>query len=355
MRLLLSLLLASSLAGCALLATFVPPDARQIDTWLADDEYGHLLDALLHSRPGDAGHEYLLAKEQLIHRKADSFANDAAQKSHTLARQGQWQEALAVSNAALRLYPHSTLLQENREKIEQLQLQASAQLEARLRLIHAESLARALPVHEQRAATLPDSMQVQQELATLHQQARDLGMELISQGRMELARKNFQDARHKLSLALRLAPGPEARQANRELLQQQAPPRSTSGAVDDPDRRTRADELLPQYHAAWQSQNWHEAQRLLALLELEPEIPDELPQLRSELAEKIADIVSRLILQGNTLYTEEKYEQALATWRKAKILDPDNPHLEAQILRGQRVLEKLQALQEKSQERQPAQ
>jgi len=58
--------------------------------------------------------------------------------------------------------------------------------------------------------------------------------------------------------------------------------------------------------------------------------------------------VLQLISHGDRLYREEHIEDALAIWRQAASLDPDNSGIKRRIERANRVIERLQQIRIKS-------
>ncbi|MEW6646608.1 MAG: tetratricopeptide repeat protein [Pseudomonadota bacterium] len=344
-RLLLIFMLPMLLHGCAYLASVSGDVDHQIEQWVQQQEYGKALSALSYIKPQHPDYARLMKKRDAVVRQAEQYARDTANQSAELARQGQWAQALELSTAALKRFPESSVLQHNHQRLLQQQAARLDEIDLELLQARAEGLLHLLPVYTSRATVDPYSWRARYDLRQLQEEAAEVSGELTRRGRLALERKDMVSARRSLNLALRLSPGPETRQANKELLRRLAPAvPATSGKASVEDE---TQELLQQYRQAYDSKNWIEAQRLLALLELQPTPPQELPQLRSELNAEVAEVVNRHTEQGITLYSRGKYEQALAAWRKAQQLDPANERVATHIERAERVLEKLRALQEK--------
>ncbi|GAB4288425.1 MAG: hypothetical protein Kow0096_00800 [Thiohalomonadaceae bacterium] len=347
-RLLLILLLPPLLGGCAYLASVSGDVDRQLDQWVQQQEYGKALNALGYIKPQHPDYARLMKKRDTIARRAEQYARDTASQSAELVRQGQWQQALELSATALKHLPESSVLQHNHQRLLQQQAARLEELELELLQARAEGLLHLLPVYGDRANVDPYSWRAQHDLRQLREEAAEVSGELTRRGRLALEHKDMNSARRSLNLALRLSPGPETKQANKELLRRLAPPTPpTARVASKPGGEEETQELLQQYRQAYDSKNWVEAQRLLALLELQPTPPEELSQLRSELDAEVAEVVNHHTEQGIALYSRGKYEQALAAWRKAQQLDPANARVTTHIERAERVLDKLRALQEK--------
>lgn len=345
------LLLLLMLNGCSLLATVSGDLNTQLDHWEAAQEYGKALAALEHVRPEHPDYAQLMKRREAIRLKATRYESDTIAQATALARQGQWGEALARYDEARARLPASTALREGRAALEQQRTARLSALETELLLARGEGLAQLLPVQTARAAADPRSWRTQRELRQVRQEAERLGAELTRIGSAALERQELETARRSLSLALRLHATPEAQQAHREVQRRLAPPSSPpakpASAPVKPVGEDEQRELLQRYRNAFKARNWDEARRLLAQLEGQPAPPPETAALRRQLDAEIGREVEQFTKQGITLYSNGNYEEALTAWRKAQQLDPDNERVRAHIERAERVLKKLQTLQEK--------
>jgi tetratricopeptide (TPR) repeat protein len=344
---LLSLLLLLTLNGCAYLASVSGDVESHVERWVAEQEYGKALAALSHIKPEHPDYAALMKKRAAIARRAGQYERETVNQGMELARQGQWEQALERTALALSRLPDSSVLQDSQRRLLQQQAARLEQLELELLLARGEGLLRVLPVYSTRASVAPHAWSTQSDLRTAQAEAARVGAELTRLGRVALERKELDKARRTLSLALRLHPDPETKQANQELLRRLGPPAPAAKAAGKTAREDETPELLQRYRQAYADKNWGEAQRLLALLELQPTPPDELAQLRGELNAEVAEAVNQHTERGIALYSRGKYAQALAAGRKAQQLDPANERVNAHVERAERVLEKLRALQEK--------
>lgn len=345
-RHLLPLLLSLSLNGCAYLASISDDLDAQLERWVAQQEYGKALAALSHVRPQHADYAQLMRQRAAIQLKAEQYERDTVTQAAELARQGQWAEALERYDQALSRLPDGKILQTGQARLQQQQATRLDLLELDLLIARGEGLLRLLPVYSTRASVDPRSWRAQREWRVAREDAEHIANALIQHGRSALEHNDLGKARRSLPLALRLHPSPDTKLANQELLRRLGPPTPAKATVK-PGREDETRELLARYREAYGNKEWDEAQRLLALLELQPSPPEELPQLRSELNAEVAEAVNRLTEQGITLYSNGTYEQAHALWQRALQLDPGNERVKAHIARVERVLEKLRSLQEK--------
>ncbi len=347
-RLLPLLLLLLSLNGCTYLVTVSGDLDAYLDRWVVQQEYGKALAALSHIKPEHPDYPQLMRKREAILLKAEQYQKETVAQAAELVRQGQWEQALNRYDQALSRLPDSSMLQSGRARLEQQQAARLTELELEQLIARGEGLLQLLPVYVTRATVDPRSWRAQRELRATREEAEFIAAELARLGRAALERKEMAAARRSLPLALRLNPTNDIKRANQELLQRLGPPAApTPKDSVKPTREDEIRELLQRYAQAYSHKDWAEAQRLLALLELQSSPPEELPQLRSELNAEVAEAVNRHTEHGIVLYSNGKYEQALAAWRKAQQLAPDNERVRAHIERAERVLEKLRSLQEK--------
>lgn len=347
-RRLLLLFLLLSLNGCAYLASVSGDLDAQLDRWIAQQEYGKALAALGHVKPTRADYVALMRKRDTILLKAEQYERETVSQATDLARRGQWQQALERYDQALSRLPDGKILQTGHAQLLRQQAARLDELELDLLIARGEGLLHLLPAYTNRANVDPRSWRAQRELGIAQEDAERIARELTRRGRIALEQRDLNQARRSLPLALRLHPDPETKQANQDLLRRLGPPAAqATKSATKPSREDETRELLQRYRQAYANKEWGEAQRLLALLELQPSPPEESAQLRSELNAEVAEAVNRHIEQGITLYSDGKYERALVVWQQALQLDSGNERARAHIERAERVLEKLRTLQEK--------
>lgn len=348
LRRLLPLFLLLSLNGCAYLASVSSDLDARLDRWVAQQEYGKALAALRHIKPTHANYALLMKKRDAILIKSEQYERDTVAQATELARRGQWAQALERYEQALTRLPEGKTLRAGQAQLLKQQAARLDDVELDLLIARGEGVLQLLPIYTKRASMDPRSWQAQRELRAAQETAERIGLELTRRGRNALEQRDLNQARRSLPLALRLYPSPETKQANQDLLRRLGPPAPAGKpATARAGRDDETPDLLQRYRKAYGSKEWSEAQRLLALLELQASPPDELAQLRSELNAEVTEAVNKHIESGIAWYSDGKYEQALIVWQQAQQLDPGNERIRAHIERVERVLEKLRTLQEK--------
>lgn len=345
LRRLLGIVLLTQLAGCAYLASVSGNLEQHVDDWVAEQKYGLALDALSYVKPDAPDYRRLQAKRQAIELKAHTYEQNMVAKANRQAAEGKWEGALQTIETAQANLPDSEYLSNGKQKLLKLQTSRLDELDVDLLVARGDSLLRLLPVYANVAKVDSRNSRATQRLTTAKHEASEIAAELTRRGTLALDQKDLPLARRTLPLALKLDPTTATKQGNQRLLLLMGP--TPAKDVSKRNRDDEVNELLQRYTQAVKERNWPEAQRLLALLELQPSPPPELPQLRSDLNDDVADAVHRYIEHGSVLYSRGKYEEALVVWRRAEVIDPDNERVRAHIARAERVLEKLHSLQEK--------
>ena len=346
-----ALVLATALllAGCANILTSRPGSDAQIQRWIEQQRYGMALQALERraTREPTKENRTWLARVKAL--AADYDAKLAATAMRQQAR-GQWKEAFATVDQALRNYPKGPKLLQTRTALRQQQTKRLDQLETDLLFAKAEWLKHSAPLYRELAATDPDDLETAWKAQQMEHQKRDSAERLLHLGNKALNHRQYELARHALELADQLHSTGETRQAlarlHHVLGQQAAKKRARARQAQTRQRNEQTRRLMAEVHQAIINADLNRARDKLAELTAIEGNDPQLDELAQALDQAIAAKVAELTAQGNTLYTHGKIRDAKRTWESALELDPGNQHLRSRIERAERVLNKLQKLQQ---------
>lgn len=344
-----ALVLALALAGCAGLGRAPPPAPVAVEAAIEAGrlrEADALLARLREARPEDPA---IPALERVRSAAAARLRARAAAAVRAAETRGRWREALAALEAAERELPDDPRLKALRGRLEQARREALAALDCRLRGQEAEALAARLPLLERRAALLADELEAQAAPAEARRRLEALRGPLLACVRMALAHGEDERAARLLALARAAgAAGPEA-----EALAARLRARREAAARARAERREaeRAARLRAALGRAMErARAALAAGRLAEALEAAREArrlaPDdrEVRALAGEVeaaARRRADALKR---EGQRLYAAGRVEAALARWREAHRLAPDDTELARWVERAERVLARLRRL-----------
>ena len=372
---LLAILVLTHATGCAILRTSSGDAAAQVDDYLSNQEYGKASAAVaaLKASPSAANHD-LQALQQRVDTRIAYYERQIIAKADTAAAENDWATAFDLYRAALTRLPESHTLQRGQQRLRQ---RHAAHLEALAweRLIaKAEWTLKDLELAKLAQAHDTDDWLGQYLLSRKRAAANELAREVEEQGTQALARHDLPVAKRLLSVAAALSnaakPGglrtqledtlrdEESRVRNQPppIAQPPAGPQPTGSekrreeeraAVKAQEQNT-AKQLMADFKKACREKNLADAAQLRSQLEALGIDNREFGRLRKQLASEIAREVKHLTEVGATHYSQQQYEEALAVWQQAQVLDPKNEQLAARIKRATRVLDKLQRLRDKS-------
>lgn len=344
-------LLVLPVAGCIEFPMLRPATEEQVTRWVAQEEYGRALDALDRISPKDPAYTRLEEQRLRIEGLAAGFEKTLAREAAELTQAGQWQQALERYDDGLDKLPESEVLQKAREGFLEKREHHIQGLRDRIALKRGGWLAEAVPVQQEILRVVPEDRQARRELARLEAEVEKTGQALYVCGQRAMARGQDGQAVRCLRLAQELNPTVSAREALSRAEARLAERRKQRRAASR-QRRAQAtarkeQALYERYEDAFAGGELLEARQTLAELKaLEPKSA-KVRRLEVQLERAIADTVERGMEASRRLYSQGRFEEALAGWRVLSELDPENEELKAHIARAERVLAKLRTLNEK--------
>jgi len=279
--------------------------------------------------------------------KAPASAAEAINIARDLASRGRWSDALVLLDEASRRFAADPSLAEERAAMQIRWESEKRMLEDEIMVEDAENQQNKIVLLERLVLAEPDNL-----IAT----SRRIYWREILAGKIEpltacaeryaerapaLARRCFevasvipagQDFEH------RLARVNEQFRANEDVAAERR------RAQERKQRNARVRVLLDNARAAIEAHDYRRALDILAqVAELQPN-NHEVVGLREEALSMINPQVEALVKLGDHLYLDEQLHAAVATWRAALGLKPDDPDIVARIERANNVLDRLDAL-----------
>ncbi len=353
----LSVAAALVLSACALIEPSRPTTLADVDRLTQEDRYGRALAELERLAAEQPDVETVLVKRHEVLYLAHQFERAEIEKARSLQAQGDWNAAIARLDAAIELFPSSTLLHSTRTELTSQQEKRAQELDTDLMLARAGWLLEQRKVLAGKRAVDAASWQekwqgpqVEEELARLHAPLTELGLQALERGELDLAERS-------LGLAARIEPATEIEQGLARLAKQRAGLARESKAQrrrqQAEQARARQQSLLVQARTYIDAGDLAAARDALeAALRLGPDYPP-LGEIRQQLDHDIAAKVEVLIAEGNSLYRRGLFPEARDLWREAVVLDPENTLARARLERAERVMQKLEQLRQQQLPAQP--
>ncbi|MDD5412639.1 MAG: hypothetical protein PHF31_14715 [Methylobacter sp.] len=363
---LFGIVVLNQIMGCASIMQPTGNINERIDYWLEQQEYGKALELVAdldeHPSPDVTDPQEIQKK---ILGQAERYEQRVMADAEKSANNNDWHTALALYQEALSRLPESKLLQQGQQQLLQRQQESLARLELDHLIAKGEWMRKDLLLSKKTASTASYDWFVQYKLSRKEADAQELATELAEHGRRALESRDLPLAKRILPLAMSLYADPGIEDANRrlqELLkeedikQKRIIDEQQKLIVDQQKKKKRLfnikvqrenKQLMADFKKAYEDNNLIKSQQLMRKLEKSSINNKELQEFSKQLDNDVAEHVQHLIETGVTYYSRQQYEQAISVWKEARILDPKNERLTADIGRATRVLGKLQSLREK--------
>jgi tetratricopeptide (TPR) repeat protein len=353
------LLLAATvvLAGCALRPAGEAVGGIQLEHYLAAQDYRGANAWLEHQARSGADIE---AEQHLLQQHIQSFEEANLSRVIEMEKKGDWIEALTTLNAALEKLPSSEVLLEKRAyTIAHRDPALQRSLEKEL-LIQAAYLRDSLKVLDERQRIRRPTFSDTIHRARLRHEQGQLTDSLLICAKNAIKRGDYTQADRCLQAAKVQGDPKQLAALSQELAA--ARPKTKTRAKPKPAPDPEQEALRKQQeaiqeaiqrerrklHAALDSGDLVTASNIiLKLTQLEGETP-ELTTLNGSIEAAIAARVTELLESASTYYGNGDIAEARLQWLEILRLDPGNEQAEANIERADRVLNKLEELQQES-------
>jgi tetratricopeptide (TPR) repeat protein len=259
----------------------------------------------------------------------------------------QWREADHIFIRALKYVPNSEILQAARKQMEERREAREQTLRAELSINEGEQLLKDARSYKQIAQLKPSSLLTRLEINAYQRKRRKVSTQLLSQGKLAIEHRDYALARRCLAIAERLDSTEEVRDALQLANARLNHNRRVGSLPQQALREGSLQAQIEQYQQSLAKGDLSLSRR--QLIQLQQKFPDNpvIQTLEAELRILIEAKVAAASQHAKVLYSEGNVQQALSLWQEILPLDPDNPDLQLNISRAQRVLENLRALREK--------
>lgn len=282
------------------------------------------------------------------------FERDVISSASSMAQQDNWHGAAQVLHNALRLLPDSQLLVNAQQQLAAQRQSREERVRMELEINRGEQLLKDAEGYRKLQQLQGPGLINWVEVKNYHRKRRESAQALQQYSRRALEREDYALAQRGLKIAFdlygdELQYDTERREkierdlatANRRLSQSKTQS-TTANAQTSPDKV--ADAPVTEVQRALDAGDLSSARQFLDLLRQQSPQEPQLPELEAQFQTQLNSRIVTAIRHGNDLYSQGKIEQALAVWREANSLAPENVELQANIARAEKVLENLRAL-----------
>jgi len=357
--LIIGLLLPLAFSGCAVVETTNQlPTLEQIDTWVANEEYGRALSAISQIPATEPQYQAYVQRRIDTSARAELYEQRILTETEKDVEQKDWTAALTTLDNSLKNYPSSAVLRQRQKEIITIQQRRIRKLDAKSLIARSQLLYNKLPISEKKVESSID-FTAHWQLQNMRDELNEMHTRLISMSRQMLDDKNLELAEMCLTQAKLLATNDKLRAeiANVQLNIDQVKRAKTEKASrlkKASQKRQKA--ILNTRHSKRVAMLSHDIENALdgnqlveaanMLNKLEKMDRRNIDFLRLKLVhrEKVDRVVKKKISRGNMLYRQEKIASAKEVWEQALLIDPSNETLLTQIRRATHVLAKLKRL-----------
>ncbi len=339
------------LVGCAPDQMIKRDLPKQVDRWVAEEEYGKALRALERVSPDHPLYPRLQAQRKEVLRLVDKYERVLIDKGRMLIRNQEWQRAHELYQDGMEKLPDSERIARARADFLARRAERVEELRTEALVNKGDWLSRQLPLQREILRTMPDDRQAKKDLKRANRELEPTSAGLYVCGQRALDSGNNKLAVRCLALAAQLTPTTSVKDALARAEKEHKKTKArTRRAKRKRQRQSEADmvrRLLDEYEEAYEADDLIQARGILSELKLADPKSVRVEQLEMELESAIGERVTRGMEESRRLYSQGKIQQALDNWRELSKLDPENEDIKTHIARAERVLAKLRELSEK--------
>lgn len=349
-----TILLLLATAGCSFLLSG-PERLARVDQLIAQQEYARAEALLSGIDARDEEFEALVVRRRALRPLIAQFEETTLQKVEALKKSDQWPAAEALIKDARSKLPRSAMLRVMEEQFYADRKARLEQLDREMSLLLGQHLSAKAELVEQALQVHPDALGNRWQGFWHRREREQLARELL-----ECGREALQDERYELAESCLKVAGPltedqavktqlaELAVLQREMEQQALAQDEARRQAEAEARRASTVEELAELKFRYQyliDAGWLVAAREI-LAELQNRAPDdpEIVEWGPRLEAMISKRVAAQIAEGQALYSAGRLHEALAVWREAEKLAPEDAVLQAHITRVERFIAKLERL-----------
>ncbi|WP_226664956.1 hypothetical protein [Microbulbifer aggregans] len=293
------------------------------------------------------------AQQQLVEqlqRSLRQFERDVISNANNLEQQGDWHGAEQILQGGTRVLPDSLILIGARQALAERRQLREERVRMELEIHRGEQLLKDVAAYQRLKQLQGPGLLNWLELKNFHRKRRASAQALQEHAQRALEREDYSLAHRALTVSqglygddleqdhnLRAALEQDLALANSHLRPVKRQPVKRRLKQDQPVPVDKLQQALDTGDLLGAQQHLDQLQRRF------PQHPELIP-LQTRYRTQVKARVLTAIKRGNDLYSRGYIERALAVWREAKALAPENVELLANIARAEKVLRNLRAL-----------
>jgi hypothetical protein len=345
------LLLASfSISGCATYIASRQDDIlSQINIWAREQEYSKAFETIGYVKPKHPQYQQLEKRKLSLLKEASNYEISVEKKIHQYTEKDQWAAALDLMDEALDKYTEGKTLQKTRELLINQQQQKLVRLDEKITRQRSLWMIATRPVIEKKLVIDPRNEDLKEYVQSLQLESEQLAAGHTQKAQAALKAKQYAEAKVQINKAIALAPTNKRKKILARLTARELSTHQKKKQKQKLTLKKKHDSTLIQITKNFQAGNLLKTKKLIATLSESQRESPELIHLELQLDQSIRYVVQRHLSNANKLYTAGKFHQAIQIWETVLLYDPANEDAKKNIIRANKVIDKLSDLREKQQ------
>ena len=288
---------------------------------------------------------------QDVRSEADAYDQEQASKVQAKILEQDWGGAYRLLKESLGKYSGGEKLQAAEREFISRNSVASRELYARMLIAKAdwilqtEKLQRSINATQVQSESPDGNNYAPPERKSIAKQLYDFGKMAYEEGNLELANDLY-------TMSDKLDPSVDTGRAKAQLDQLRYQRVQREQQVQQQrtrqQRQQRVKKLSKTIEEYLRTGDLIAARNWLAKLRAADRHSKEYEELRKKLTEKLDARIQVILNRGNTLYSNNRYEESILVWKSALELDPNNSKIQANISRAERILKRLNELEQRN-------
>ena len=332
------LVLASQLFGCSQFYAHRDNLNEQIDSWLAENEFGKIEATMKYLSASHPDYQKIKNRKPALATARKAYIENTISKADKLVADPHWHQAIAPHSQAQTQVPDDPTLNNKKTELSDERDAQVKELRKDMMLRRGRALVQYQAIYQKLEKLIPDDYGARYDINRYHKERQDVAAELMEYGEYSLESRNYALAEECIDLSNSLVPTAEKKKMLAGIVR-------TRKNIDD---KRRSNELLDAYQKAYDSGDFAKAGgHLETLIKLDGN-NKQARELKAKLDRDIKRRVESGIDRGKTLYSQGKINEALSIWEGLLKIDPKNEELASLIARGKKVSTKIKTLEKTS-------
>ncbi len=341
-------LILSGLSGCSTYIAAKQDDVlTQIDVWASENEYGKAFETLRYVKKTHPQYQSLQQRQKLLLSEAHEYEQKIQQTIIRLIDENRWAEALDLLDEARQKYPEGKIIEKAQQLLLDRQANKLQKLDQKLMLERSQWMINARPLFQTKTIISPRDKAFKKHLDELNKESESLAAQLTQLAQQETRRKHYQHARQHIQQAIALAATKQRQKILDDLKQRASKSVKRRKKAKTANLKKQQNNILQDIEKSFQNGDLIKTRMLISSLDSSERNNPELIQLEQELDSSINYRMQYHFSEASKFYTDGQFHQAIAHWEQVLLYDPGNKIAQKNILRAEKVINKLETLREK--------